>query len=77
MILCLKLGYILPGSPTIPAQIEEDKSHYIEALEKSDENFSHGVIDVSEMENMLKGMLARQLLGVIEAADGNTPKGPN
>lgn len=77
MILCLKLGYILPGSPTIPAQIEEDKSHYIEALEKADESFSHGVIDVSEMENMLKGMLARQLLGIIEAADGNAAKSQN
>jgi hypothetical protein len=74
MILCLKLGYILPGSPTIPAQIDEDKSHYIEALEKSDEAFKSGVIDMNEMELMLKGMLARQLIGVIDAADGITPQ---
>lgn len=73
MILCLKLGYILPGSPTIAAQIEEDKSHYIEALEKSDEGFRSGVIDVNEVEHMIKGMLARQLLGVIDAADGVLP----
>ncbi|WP_159731914.1 Fic family protein [Methylosinus sp. Ce-a6] len=70
LILCLKLGYLLPGSPTIPAQIEEDKSHYIEALEKADAAFTAGVIDIAEMETMIKAMLARQLLGIIEAADG-------
>jgi Fic family protein len=69
MILCIKLGYILPGSPTIPQQIEEDKSHYIEALEKADDAFRKGDVDVGEMENMIKGMLARQLLGVINAAE--------
>jgi Fic family protein len=69
IILCLKLGYILPGSPTIPQQIEEDKSHYIEALETADKAFRAGEINVSEMEAMIKGMLAKQLLGVIEAAE--------
>ena len=68
MILCVKLGYILPGVPTIPQQIEQDKSHYIEALESADAAERAGTPDVSEMERMLKGMLARQLLGVIEAA---------
>jgi Fic family protein len=28
LILCLKVGYQLPGAPTIPQQIEEDKTHY-------------------------------------------------
>ena len=70
IILCLKLGYILPGSPTIPQQIEEDKTHYIEALEKADSAFLEGEIDVSEMEQMIKAMLARQLIGIINAAEG-------
>jgi Fic family protein len=69
MILCLKLGYLLPGSPTIPQQIEEDKSHYIQALEKADKAWLKGELDVSEMEQMIKGMLARQLLSVIQAAE--------
>ena len=68
MILCIKLGYIIPGSPTIPSQIEMDKTHYLMALEKADEAFASGSSDVSEMESMIKGMLARQLLSVIEAA---------
>jgi Fic family protein len=71
MLLCLKLGYVLPGSPTIPQQIEQDKAHYIRALEKADQACLRGEIDVSEMEQMIKGMLARQLLGVIEAAEGS------
>jgi Fic family protein len=70
MILCLKLGYIIPGSPTIPAQIEQDKSHYIISLEKADASFITGEVDLSEMEGMIRCMLARQLLSVIDAADG-------
>jgi Fic family protein len=67
-ILCIKLGYELPGSPTIPAQIEQDKSHYLKALEAADAAERQGEIDVSETEEMIKAMLARQLMGVIEAA---------
>ncbi|GJE15435.1 hypothetical protein AIGOOFII_0130 [Methylobacterium marchantiae] len=69
-VLCIKLGYVLPGYPTIPAQIEEDKSHYIEALEAADQADRLGLLDVSQMEQMIRSMLARQLIGVIEAAGG-------
>lgn len=70
VILCLRLGYVIPGSPSIPAQIEQDKSHYIVALEKADESVKNGEVDLSEMEDMIRCMLARQLLSVIEAAGG-------
>lgn len=69
-LLCIKLGYVLPGSPTIPQQIEEDKTHYILALEKADAAEREGNVDVSEMEQMIKGMLGRQLMGVIARAEG-------
>lgn len=71
-IICIKLGYILPGTPTIPAQIEEDKSHYIKALEAADESRGGQDIDIQEMENMIRGMLAKQLMGIIEAAGGES-----
>lgn len=32
-LLNIKLGYVLPGTPTILQQIEEDNSHYIKALD--------------------------------------------
>jgi Fic family protein len=67
-LLNIKLGYILPGSPTILQQIEQGNGHYIEALEMSDLAALSGHEDVSEMEKMIRAMLARQLLSVIDAA---------
>ena len=67
-LLSIKLGYVLPGSPSIVHQIEEDNTHYIEALEKADLAAVDGGEDVSEMERMLRAMLARQLVSVIDAA---------
>ena len=67
-LLSIKLGYVLPGAPTILQQIEEDNSHYIEALEKADAAVRDGREDVEEMENMIRAMLAKQLLSVIDAA---------
>ena len=67
-LLSIKLGYVLPGSPTILQQIEEDNSHYIEALEMADKAARQGNDDVTEMERMIRGMLAKQLLSVIDAA---------
>lgn len=67
-LLSIKLGYVLPGSPTILQQIEEDNSHYIKALEMADAAVREGGVDVSEMERMIRAMLAKQLLSVIDAA---------
>ncbi|WP_374828722.1 Fic family protein [Paenochrobactrum pullorum] len=70
IILCVALKSELPGSPTIPQQIQEDRSGYFAALEAADEAEANGTIDVSIMEELLKGMLANQLLSVIDAATG-------
>jgi Fic family protein len=71
IILNVKLGYILPGFPTIPLQIESSRAPYFQALEAADQALAEtGEYDFSAMENMLKNMLARQLLGVIEDAGG-------
>ncbi len=69
-ILSIRLGYVLPGAPTIPQQIELDNGHYIRALEAADSAAAKGEEDVSEMEMMMRAMLARQLLSVIEQAEG-------
>jgi Fic family protein len=68
ILLSVKLGYVLPGSPAIPQQIEEDNSHYIRALELADAAAASGREDVTEMEVMIRSMLAKQLLSVIDAA---------
>ena len=68
--MSLKLGYVLPGTPSIPQQIQDDRTGYFGALEQADAAFAESVVEVSAMERLLKGMLATQLLSVIEAADG-------
>jgi Fic family protein len=73
IVLSTALNTLLPGSPSIPQQIQEDRTAYFRALEHADEAFAErGEIDVSEMEAALKQMLAKQLLSVIEKADGAT-----
>jgi Fic family protein len=68
VVLSITLGYELPGAPTIPEQIQNDRTGYFRALEAADEADRRGELDVSVMEGMLKAMLAAQLLSVIDAA---------
>ena len=67
-ILNIRLGHLLPGTNTIPAQMAAKKDLYYQALEAADEAFEHGPIDVSQMEELLEGLLAKQLLAVHQAA---------
>jgi len=71
IVLCLRLGYVLPGNPTIPQQIQDNRKPYIDALEAADEATAEGQTDLSVMEKMIKGMLANQLLNVIDRAESN------
>jgi Fic family protein len=61
MILCLKLGYVLPGKRTIPDQISENKTPYYKALEAADTACENGRVDLTEMKELLSSMLAKQL----------------
>jgi Fic family protein len=71
LVLCTGMKLLLPGSPTIPQQISEDRTAYFEALEAADAAYRRNeTVDVSKMEDALRHMLARQLLGVIELAGG-------
>jgi len=64
LILCTKLGYVLPGHRTIPDQISENKTPYYKALEAADEAWSGGKIDLTAMKALLSSMLAEQLKAV-------------
>jgi Fic family protein len=70
MVMCCRLGYLLPGKRTIPDQISENKQPYYAALEAADESLSSGTLDLSKLEEMLSAMLSRQLLAVHEDATG-------
>ncbi len=68
LVLCVRLGYRLPGTNTIPEQISRDKKPYYMALEAADKACSQSRIDVSQMEAYLEELLAQQLLSIYQAA---------
>ena len=70
LLLCVRLGYRLPGTNTIPEQIAKDKRPYYKALEAADEAWVGNKIDLSKLEELLSGLLANQLVRVHEQATG-------
>jgi Fic family protein len=68
IVLNVKLDSLLPGAPSIPEQIADDKKPYYDALEEADRAWAAGKSDVSALEGLLAGMLARQLLDAIKQA---------
>ena len=69
-VLCIHLGYRLPGTKTIPEQIAADKSPYYDALEAADAAHKESRVDVSALEKLLGEKLAAQLLHLHREATG-------
>lgn len=70
LVLCIRLGMLLPGRNTIPDQIVDNRKPYFEALEAADRADEDGDLDLSQMEELIEAMLAVQLTGLMEAATG-------
>ena len=70
VVLMISSDFILPGTPTIPDQIVSDRRGYFNALDQADEA---GRLDVTAMEELLSGMLARQLASFYQSAGGKLP----
>lgn len=68
LVLCVKLGYRLPGTRTIPEQIAANKRPYYTALEAADGG------DLKPLEELLAGCLASQMLDVHRAATRSEPE---
>ena len=68
LVFSVRLGYVVPGAPTIPDLIARDKQPYYGALEAADEADAQARVDVSEMERLLEQHLASQLLTVFDRA---------
>lgn len=68
LVLSIKLKSLLPGLPTIPDQIAADKGPYYHALEMADGLWKQEILSLATMEEMLEGMLAKQLLNATEEA---------
>jgi Fic family protein len=71
LVLCVGMGYRLPGRKTIPEQIADDKMPYYRALELADQGLEKtGQPDLSTMEQLIEGLLAKQLVEVLHKATG-------
>jgi len=74
VVLSIRAGAVLPGTPTIPDQIVDNRNPYFEALDAADSAYREGRIDVSKMETLLAALLAKQLAGFYQAAGGKLPE---
>jgi Fic family protein len=70
VVLSIRAGAVLPGTPTIPDQIVGNRARYFAALDAADEAWKRDVVDVSAMEELLSALLAKQLASFYEAAGG-------
>jgi Fic family protein len=70
LVLSLRLKMKIPGTPTIPEMIIDNRKPYYDALEKADEASVTGSVDLSAMEALLESLLAKQLLTVVSEASG-------
>jgi Fic family protein len=68
-VLCVKLGFHMPGVTTVAEMIAQDKEPYYKALEAADEAEKKGRLDVSEMEYLLSDLLAKQMVLALQRAE--------
>jgi Fic family protein len=73
VVLSIRAGAVLPGTPTIPDQIVDNRNPYFDALDSADAAWREGRIDVSEMEKLLSTLLAKQLANFYESVGGKAP----
>jgi len=75
VVLCVRLGYRLPGTNTVPDQISRDKNPYYQALELADAAYQNEKnVDVTTMEKLVSSLLANQLASVIHDAQTERPR---
>jgi Fic family protein len=70
LVLCARLGFVLPGEKTIPEFIAEERTPYYRALRDADAAWNEGRLDVSRMESLMSSLLAKQLVQIHEKATG-------
>jgi Fic family protein len=70
-IICMQDGVMMPGSPSMPVLIYQNRHEYVRALRAADAALAAaGANDFSEMNAFLRDMLVRQLAGVIDRLSG-------
>ena len=70
IVLLVKIGRDLGGSPTITDLIVEHRSDYFAALDAADTKLRKQIMDVGAMEALLSSLLAKQLTSIYKEAGG-------
>lgn len=70
VVMSIKVGRVLAGTPTIPEQIVSNRVPYFDALDEADQACKNGRVDVSKMEELLAALLANQLMSIYKLAGG-------
>jgi Fic family protein len=71
LVLCVKLGYRLPGRKSLIDLIVGNKPPYWAALEAADAAWANGNrVDVGALESLLENLLGAQLVSILEDAKG-------
>lgn len=63
VVLSIAAKILLPGTPTIPDQIVDNRKPYFEALDAADAAWVEGRLDIAMMEDLIGRMLTHQLSG--------------
>jgi hypothetical protein len=75
VVLSIRVGAVLPGTPTWPDLIVDHRHLYEDALDTADDAWQAGKVDVSKMEGLLESLLAQQLAKIDELAGGKIGTG--
>jgi fido (protein-threonine AMPylation protein) len=73
VVLSIRSGSLLPGTPTIPDQTVDNRKPYFEAPDAADSAFRNDRVDVSKMEELLASLLANQLAEFYKSVGGKLP----
>jgi hypothetical protein len=66
LLLCIDVGAVLPGVPTVPSLIYDRRNEYVQALQAADAGVrDKGVPDLASMETYLGEIVTRQLAGAL------------
>jgi len=60
-ILCVRSGALLPGRKVLPERIKESLTGYESGLQAADRAWDTGLLDFTEMEDYLAGLVQAQL----------------
>lgn len=73
VVLSIRAKSVLPGTPTIPEQIVDNRKPYFAALDAADAAWAEGRLGLSEMEEFLSSLLANQLTQFYQQIGGHIP----